>query len=334
MYKSKPVNSVCVIEHYPTVMYKVDSIYGDFLKTVANEDTNNVRANDPSLDLNNLNKDAQSQLRRLNRLQAKINQFCEDISLNHLVEGTESSVNKTSAPQQLELLPQRCTVKKNTSKSSVDDVVIQIPFNSTPYSLLAAFTQLATRFKCFVQFYLHGSAVKELSKPENAGQRQKIESIKGLFKKLKLDLVESRSKYDYGVSFVWRKFDEKNEALGPVYTLNQKSKIFGESSILRYMNTLMQSKPALQERDFDLMNKCTNEFLINTNQQGSYLKYLNNYLENNKFLSVGEKPAMTDLYVWSVLKQSKQTINKFVKVSEWMKLVTASFPVAQMLNEV
>ena len=29
MYKSNPINPVCVIEHYPTVMYKVKSIYGD-----------------------------------------------------------------------------------------------------------------------------------------------------------------------------------------------------------------------------------------------------------------------------------------------------------------
>lgn len=332
MYKAKPINSVCVIEHFPTNMYKVNSIYGDFLSEASSSMNETSAPSDASLDMTNLNKDAQSQLRRLNRLQEKVNQFCEDISLSHLVPSTKSQVAKSTASKEPELLPNRVTVRKNNSKKTVEDLVIQIPCNTTPYSLLAAFTQLATKYKCFAQFYVHGSAVKELAKPENRALKQKIESIKALFKKLRLDLADPRNSYDYAVSFIWKKLND--EKLGPIYATTQRSQVFGESAILCFMNRLIQSKPAAPERDLDLMNQCTNE-LIMKNQQAAYLTHLNQYLGANKFLSFGERPGMADLYVWSMLRQLKKGLDakKCGKVSDWMKVVEASSPALQMINE-
>lgn len=55
-------------------------------------------------------------MRRLNRLQDKINQFCEDISLSHLIPVQKKTQNAPSSQEkQPELFPGRVTVKKNVT---------------------------------------------------------------------------------------------------------------------------------------------------------------------------------------------------------------------------
>lgn len=328
MYKSAPINTKCVIEHYPTVMYKVKSVYGDIELPSSNVESGS--ASDASLNLVNLNKDSQSQLRRLNRLQDKVNQFCEDLSLGHLVPSQTKDAKSTDSDKKTVVFPGRVTTKKNASKKFVEDFVVHVSCNQLPYALLVAFSQLATKFKCFIQFFTHGTAVKELR--NNPKNQQKIDAVKELFHSLKLDLVDARSSYDYGISFVWKKFDD--EKLAPILVLSTKTKIYGESNIVRFINRLVETKPVVS-RDLDLMDKCTNE-LIFMSKQDKYLGDLNKYIQENsgKFLTSGEKSTMVDFYLWSVLKQLKLSVDekKFAKVTEWMKLVELSCPMLKMLN--
>ena len=67
-----------------------------------------------------------------------------------------------------------------------------------PFGILVAFGNLATKYKSFIQFFVHGSAMKEANS-------KKIDNVKTLFHRLKLDLVDSRSTYDYGVNLIWKK---------------------------------------------------------------------------------------------------------------------------------
>lgn len=67
----------------------------------------------------NLNKDSQSQLRRLNRLQDKVNQFCEDLSLGHLVASQTKETKSTDSDKRTEVFPGRVTTKKNVILKSI-----------------------------------------------------------------------------------------------------------------------------------------------------------------------------------------------------------------------
>lgn len=321
MYKSSPVNTKCVIEHYPTCMYSVKSIYSDFSVPSSQQAQSGV--SDASLDLVNLNKESQSQLRRLNRLQNKVNQFCEDVSLGHLVaKDAQENSNESAISQSL---PQRVTIKKNKSKT-VDDMALEVSPNSMPYSLLAAFSKLATKYKCFMQFFVHGSAMNELKKPELAGIKKRIESMKKLFEQLKLDLTDPRNSYDYGVSFIWKK--TKNESLGPVLTINSKSKVYGESNILRYLTRLVQAN-LVTEKENDLMDRCTN-LLLKKSDQKNYLASLLKCLSASEFLS-GKQSGLADLYAWSLLRQSNIKSDTG-KIFEWMNRVQESCCMLKMVN--
>lgn len=319
MYKSNPINQFCVIEHYPTNMYKVDSIYGNTQKTC-----------DPSLDLLNLSKDTQSQLRRLGRLQDKLNQFCEDISLSHLIPGNTPTITNNNSIQSTstkpELFPGRVTVKK--TKNCVQDLVIQVNYKFVPYALLVAFSELATKSKCFISFFTHGSAVNELKKCKELQVRH--EAIRTLFHTLKLDLVDDRTSYDFGVSIIWKKVTD--ESLGPHLILNSTTSIFGESNITRYLSHLCQTKSI--EMDQDSMDKCTNSMLI-TQTQLPYLAELNKSIVADKFVSFGERAGMADFYIWSVVRQMMPKFDgkKFSMVVKWMLLVEGSCPMLQMLGE-
>ena len=155
-----------------------------------------------------MNKDSQSQHRRLTRLHDKINQFCDDLSLSHLIAKSDSKTkpSTTSTPatssDQAELFPGRVTLK-TLKKACVEDYVVHVSYKSVPYALLATFSQMARKFKCFIQFYTHGTAVNELKKCENL--RKKLDAVKELFHTLKLDLVDNRNSYDFGISIVWKK---------------------------------------------------------------------------------------------------------------------------------
>lgn len=324
MYKSSPVNTKCVIEHYPTCMYSVKSVYGDFSMPSSQQAASTV-INDASLDLVNLSKDSESQLRRLNRLQNKVNQFCEDVSLGHLVANNAQGNSNESVKSQG--LPHRVNTRK-TKNSTVDDMALEVSPNSMPYSLLAAFGNLATKYKCFMQFFVHGSAVNELKKPELAGTKQKIESMKILFQQLKLDLTDPRNSYDYGISFIWKKTNDEN--LGPVLTINSKSKVYGEANILRYLTQLVQAN-SVTEKENDLMDRCTN-LLLKKPDQKSFLSGLLKSLTASEFLSgTGKQSGLADLYVWSMLKQSSIR-SETGKIFEWMSRVEESCSMLKMVN--
>jgi len=323
MYKSKPVNTVCKIESVPTVMYKMRSIYDSIDLPNSTQNIDQISADDGSHTIENLSKDCNSQMRRLNRLQDKVNQFCEDISLSHLIPSQKTQKSQTT--QQPELFPGRVTEKKNLKKKGVEDIVINVSSGSMPFGILVAFGNLATKYKSFIQFFVHGSAMKEANS-------KKIDNVKTLFHRLKLDLVDSRSTYDYGVNLIWKKLSD--DKLGAVLTLNSTTKIYGESNIIRFMHRLYDTKPQL-DRDLDVMDQCTNELVIKQ-QQTNYLTQLNTLFgkSSRRYLAFGEQPGDADFYVWSVLKQMKSRVDekKFGKVTEWMKVVEASIPMAQMIS--
>lgn len=139
-----------------------------------------------------------------------MNQFCDDLKLGHLATTAASSskAKKTQVPcdTSSDLFPERMVHKKNTKAKTVEDLVIHVAAGSMPYSILTAFTQLATRYKCFIQFFVHGSAA-------SADQKKKIQALQELFDKLKLNLQEGRSCYDYSVTLIWKKSKlEKNDS--------------------------------------------------------------------------------------------------------------------------
>lgn len=343
MYSVKPANDRPVIDHVPTCMYTCKSIYDGFDFGSGQSTVGSSAPANGSLDLGNLNKDASSQLRRLLRLQDKMNQFCDDLKLGHLATNTTSPAdartNKTATTDSSrDLFPERMSTKKNTKAKAVEDLVISVGAGSMPYSILTAFTQLATRYKCFIQFFVHGSAASALGKNELAAQKKKINALQELFNKLKLNLQETRSSYDYSVTLIWKKMDD--EKLGPALALNTKSTVYGESNILRYLNRLGQSgKSSMPERDSDLMDQCTNELRFQSQPTTAYLTGLDGYLGNKanvgKYLSFGERAGVADLYVWSVLRQMRSQVDakKFANVASWMRLVEGSQPMLQMLVE-
>ena len=66
-----------------------------------------------------LNRQQQQQLRRLERLRDKLNQYCEDLNLNHLITHQQSKSVQQEQKQveriQLPLNVKRVTVKINVS---------------------------------------------------------------------------------------------------------------------------------------------------------------------------------------------------------------------------
>ena len=90
-------------------------------------------------------------------------------------------------------------------KNCADDLVIHVDPKHIPYSLFAHFGQLALSYKCFIQFFIHGTVLNKFE--QNFYNKETEPKIKGLievFNKLKLNLNESRSSYDYGVTFIWK----------------------------------------------------------------------------------------------------------------------------------
>ncbi len=157
-----------------------------------------------------MSKEIQCQQRRLTRLDQKISQFCEDLSLSHLNKTADTkNLLSTSVNHQPELLPGRVTTK-TLKKSCVEDLVVHVSYKTIPLAFLTACAKLATKFKCFIQFYTHGTAVNELKK--DIDLKKKLEAVEKLFHALKLDLVDSRNSYDFGISIVWKR--------GELFTLN------------------------------------------------------------------------------------------------------------------
>ncbi len=102
---------------------------------------------------------------------------------------------------------------KKKSKSCVDDLVIHFDASDLttvgPLSLFSLFNEMTLKYKTFIQFYLHGTVLK---------QKQKLVHLNrliDLFNSLKLTLDnEPRNTYDYGVTFVFKKFSQNERLLG------------------------------------------------------------------------------------------------------------------------
>lgn len=97
--------------------------------------------------------------------------------------------------------------------------------STLPISLFALFNELTTKYKSFIQFYFHGTIVKEQQK------LTRLNSLIELFSNLKLTLNNAqRNAYDYGVTFIAKKFTENERLLGKaVLTLPQTNgkRIYG-----------------------------------------------------------------------------------------------------------
>ena len=70
-----------------------------------------------------------------------------------------------------------------------------------PVLLFSQINQIAANHKCFVKFHVHDTA----QATGDAKISERIHNVTELFDKLNLNLNESRLKYDFGFTFVWRK---------------------------------------------------------------------------------------------------------------------------------
>lgn len=76
--------------------------------------------------------------------------------------------------------------------------------NYLPVLLFSQINRLAVNYKCFVKFHIHGTILTTEYKT-NAKIHSRIENLKELFNKLNLSLSDSRLKYDFGFTFIWKK---------------------------------------------------------------------------------------------------------------------------------
>jgi len=303
-------------------MYKCGSIYGNDPKMV-NE---TLETEKPIEDLAEFSKLQQSQLRRLTRLQEKLNQLCEDLNLSHLSHQTTTPNLTRASPQTVQLKSARISTKVNKT-SHVEDLVIHVSCKTVPYAVLAAFHQLSSKFKCFLQFFIHGTALKEFA-AANSQNESHVRSVIDLFNKLGFNLVDSRNSYDYAVTLIWKKME--SEALGPVLNLNSTTKIYGESNIVRFLNRLTGCESNSQSDNW--MDKCTNCLLLSRSNTASYLTALNKFLESAKFLSSNSQPDVADYYNWSIIKQLKCNLNNLSNLSEWVRRIEGQLPLIQSIN--
>lgn len=174
---------------------------------------------------------------------------------------------------------------------------------------------------------MHGTLLKEDKLKLN-----KLNKLIQLFNDLNLSLdKEPRNNYDFGLTFIAKKFTSEEKQLGLVLTLPQSNKkIYGEANSFRYLNRLITQQDKQQQQNLiinDSIDKCTNE--MRSNQTG-YLNYLNKHLTTSKYLT-GDKPTLADYYVWSQLKQLNLISGK---LNEWSKRLEESDAFVKVLNSV
>jgi len=160
---------------------------------------------------------------------------------------------------------------------------------------------------------------------------KKINQTKDFFNECDFDLQDSRTSYDYGLTFIWT--NSNNEALGPEMVLANASSIYGEANILRYLNRLFKSTSNLGPRSSDWIDKCTNQLVQKGNKE--YLINLNRKFmsEKSKFLVSNDKPGLEDYYNWSAVKNSSLQINSFAGIKEWFSRLEASDIFVKLVNE-
>ena len=172
----------------------------------------------------------------------------------------------------------------------------------------------------------------------------------GLFKKIELDLIDSRSTYDYGLTIIWKKsinlmsfnlkhsrkiitlnfFKVQSENLGPLLLLNSTTKLYGEASIIRFISKLLKSpKESLSSNDW--IDRCTNNFLKEST--GEHLNSLSTYFsDKSKFLSATDVPDVADFYNWSRVIDLKSQLTP--QVNEWITRVESNDQFIKLLKTV
>ena len=84
-----------------------------------------------------------------------------------------------------------------------EDLAIHVDPNYVPVLLFSQINRLAATYKCFVKFHVHGTVLINEYK-NNSKIFSRVENLKELFNKLKVNMNESRLKYDFGFTFVWK----------------------------------------------------------------------------------------------------------------------------------
>lgn len=122
----------------------------------------------------------------------------------------------------------------------------------------------------------------------------------------------------------------QTENLGPVLLLNSTTKLYGEASILRFLNKLLKSqKESLSSNDW--IDRCSNNFLKDSN--GEHLKTLSTYFSSKtKFLSATDVPDVADIYNWSRVMDSKS--QRTPQVNEWIQRVESNDQFIKLLKAV
>jgi len=160
---------------------------------------------------------------------------------------------------------------------------------------------------------------------------KKINATTSFFKECDFDLQDTRTSYDYGITFIWTNIS--NESLGPEMVVVNTSSIYGEANILRYLNRLFRGASNLGSQSNDWIDKCTNQLVQKRSRD--YLTYLNSKLTsgNSKFLVSGDKPGIEDYYNWSAIRSSGFEIKNLAGIKEWFGRLEASDMFIRLLNE-
>ena len=124
----------------------------------------------------------------------------------------------------------------------------------------------------------------------------------------------------------------------------KSSPIYGESNVLRFLNRLLlqQGKEnQLKSNQIalvdDLIDSCTNELKNSKDARlnASFLKNLNDRLNNSKFLVLPNSVTIADIYIWSILKQkSTGSYENFRNLTQWLNNIQSIdlFQLFQCLN--
>lgn len=284
---------------------------------------------------NDLSNIQSTQFHRLEKIQSKLNTICDELNLGEIKTKVpvkrESTPAKASAPAAKPIVKKPdwlnfATQKVNRNKRCVEEFVIHLDPKTTPYGIYVLFYKLALRFKSFVQFFIHGSIQRLVANDKPT--EKKLKNIMGLFKKIELDLIDSRSTYDYGLTIIWKKMQSEN--LGPVLLLNSTTKLYGEASIIRFISKLLKSpKESLSSNDW--IDRCTNNFLKEAT--GEYLNSLSTYFsDKSKFLSATDVPDVADFYNWSRVIDLKSQLTP--QVNEWITRVESNDQFIKLLKTV
>lgn len=114
----------------------------------------------------------------------------------------------------------------------MEDFAIHIdPRKDNFYHIFSFFDLLSQKAKSFIQFYKHNSIQVELK--TNTSLSNRLESYNELFEGLKLGLHDARSKYDVGLSIVWRASEATDE---PFLGATSSERVHGQDKLIEAIN--------------------------------------------------------------------------------------------------